>query len=523
MSSTLEAPRRPAPQVAAAFVCLVAFYLLTAPNYHTTAIDSYSFAWLIEDATYAEAPIRLFLWIISMHGLYDLVSLIVPGADVFAVAAVANAVQTAAAVILLERLLALYMGLSLRAALLTAAVFAVSYGTWRYATELEVYATSAFLPLVLLHLAFGLKRPVGTRALVGLAAAGTVATLFYQPIGILAGIAIPVFLLLRTTFRPSVIYLVVYSAFVGAGLELIRLFKYAQSTLNVRDVLDTDGKLPHLPTLGESVQAAVAFFQNLLSANWVFAFGPTRNIIATRYEAEFVQELVATQSAHWTYYLFAATVPVAAALCVAALVLALRRGPGPRSLAPHEACAAVWLAIHAVMALSLDPTGFEAWLPAIVPLFLLIGTRICEPLVASGRGAIVLALIPVFLVHNWFAGVALFGSAQADYNRLRGDALRAAAGPGDLLVAGDDWPFERYFNYTSDATSMLVWRDGVDVVTTAVAETLARGGKVFILDNAVTPIEGWTGPWPDFGPGIDTARKIDLAPHGYALEVSGGS
>src|SRR6056297_2452419 len=89
-----------------AALVLGAFYFLSAPQNHGTALDSYGFAYWISDLPISAAPeLRLFLWIAALQLVYDAVSLFVTDPDPFVVLGLLNALQTAAAVVLLERIL----------------------------------------------------------------------------------------------------------------------------------------------------------------------------------------------------------------------------------------------------------------------------------------------------------------------------------------------------------------------------------------------------------------------------------
>ena len=211
-----------------AFVGLVAIYLVTAPGYHTTAIDSYDFAHTITEKPFFAAGMRLFLWITAMQGLYAAVSWIVPDPDPFVIIGVANALQAAGAVVLFQRLLFAHMGVPGPAAWLTAGLFAFSYGTWRYATELEVYAFVMLASLALLNLAFSADRtrPAGRATyLVLVAVFAAVVTLSYQPLGIVAGFAVPVYFLLRLPVRATGLYMAVYGGLIALGLWFIQMLK----------------------------------------------------------------------------------------------------------------------------------------------------------------------------------------------------------------------------------------------------------------------------------------------------------
>jgi hypothetical protein len=506
---------------AAIFLGLLAFYLLTAPWYHTTAVDSYDFAHLITEVGYLGASTRLFLWQVSMHALYDIVSWVLPDPDPFVVVGVANAAATSAAVLLLQRLLRIHLGLSPEGSWLTAGLFALSYGTWRYATEFEVYAFAALYSLIVLHLAFRSDHvpPAGRTAAILVAAVfGTFATLSYQPLGIVAGFVVPTYLLLRLGVRSTALYLASYAALVGVGMLVVRMLKSGSILSNADGLLDTDGKMPSLPGLSDLGLAWVAFAQNLLSVNWMFMFEPTRRVLEERYRDRFIQELVASDQTYAGDTLYVLTLPVAAALVVLSLALVLRR-TRQRPVSAAELCAYVWLGIHAAMSLSLHPAGFETWLPALVPALMILGVRVVDPLVLSGWRLLPALTLVTLAVHNWFAGVGFFAMADRDYNVARGDPILAVAGAGDVMVVGRNWAFERYLNYQGEAKTYLISRQGREGLGELAVATLSGGGRVFLFDDVFVE---FPGALESMGAAVDPPggdRRIDLGELGYAVIV----
>jgi hypothetical protein len=506
---------------ATVFILLIGFYLLTAPGYHTTAVDSYNFAHLIVDRPYKDASNRLFLWLTAAHGLYDLVALIVPDPDPFLVIGFANAIVTSLTVVLMQSLLRGYLRVSDGAAWLTALIFAVSYGTWRYATELEVYPFAALAGVILLHLAFraGEAEPSGrTKALLATAVFGALATLAYQPMGIVAGFAIPAYLLLRCAFWPTVTYVTAYGGLTGAGMILIGALRSHGEIAGAAGMLDTDGKLPVFPPLIDLGLAVVAFGQNLLSFNWAFMFQPTSQVIDERFRDQFIQELVASEQSYLGQSLYLLTLPVAAALAIVAFVVLLRRSRQPR-VSAAEAGLLVWLGVHSTMAILLQPTGFETWLPALVPFLLLAGIRVVGPLVDAGWRIIPILAIATMLVHNWFAGVGFFAMADKDYNVVRGEPVLSIAATADLFVIDTNWAFERYLNYTGTSSTYLIQRNGIDDLDEAAQATLAAGGRVFVFDDVFAAYPDAMAAWPDATRLAQTAERIDLGGLGYALVV----
>jgi hypothetical protein len=286
----------------------------------------------------------------------------------------------------------------------------------------------------------------------------------------------------------------------------------------VAGMLDTDGKLPVLPPLTDLGLAAVAFGQNILSFNWAFIFEPTRQVIEDRFRDQFIQELVASDQGYTGQSLFLLTLPAAAAILIAALVVLLRR-PRQPAVSAAEAGLLVWLAIHAAMALLLQPSGFETWLPALVPFMLLAGIRIVGPLAASGWRLLPILALATMLVHNWFAGVGFLALADRDYNVARGGPVLSLAGPGDLLVVDSNWAFERYLNYSGDGATYLISRSGIENLDEAAKAALDAGARIFVFDDVLAAHPDVIAAWSDTARPARTAERIDLGDLGYAVVV----
>lgn len=492
----------------AAFAALTVFYVVTATQNHSTAVDAYGFAyWITEYPITAVPELRLFLWVASMQAIYSLVDVFVPDPDPFYLFAILNAAQMALAVLLLQRLLEGRLGAEKSVAWMTAALFAVCYGTWRYAAELEVYSTAALLSSALMYAALSLETSDALRRLfnlVLLAGAGGLATLAYQPLGIVAGFAVPLYLFFRLGLGRVALYLAVSGVFVAGGLALARVM--AGGGEGLQAVFDTDGKPLALPGLSDVAVAGVAALQNGLSINWVFAFDPTRALIETHAGPRYQLFLYPAQFADLSALVCIATLPLACTLLLAVLVIAWRKGE-KRSPSAVDAAVWVWLLGQAAMVLLIDPTGFEAWIPALLPSAILIGYRVLGPLVEAGSGKLIAMLIAVFLVHNWFSGIAVLGGTQHSLYAARSDAILAQTQPGDVLVVGTNWSFERYLGYASDAKSILLRSEGVGPTREEIDKAIAAGVNVYLFEDLPDGRPGSTSP--DRDPDVPWSALID--------------
>ncbi len=506
---------------------LAAFYFLTTPQNYSTGVDSYSYAYRISELTPADTPeVRLFLWIMSMQVLYSVVNWIVPNADPFVVVGISNAIQAALAVVLMERLLSIHLGIARRAAWLTAGLLATSYGFWRFAGAMEVYASAVLISILLVHAGFWAVKGDPerlTKRVIVLGVCGAVGTLAYQPMGIIGALALPVFLLMRVSLRHVFIYYAIAGLVVLAGLIAAYLLDAnANAGVAVQSVLDTDGTPVVLPGFRDLAKTFVAFFQNFMSVNWAFAFEPTRQLIDANSETRFTAELFSAGRAGAGYWVFVVTVPVAFGLVISILAVAFRN-LNRMQLQPVEAAALVWLLAQFSMLALIIPGGFEAWIPGIVPALLIVAPRVIDPLVQTGRGTLAAALIAVFVVHNWFAGNNLFASSEYSYFHDRGDPLIDLAGPDDLFVIARNWEFERFLNYTGTTPAVIAIHEDEGVVRDRIEATLAKGGTVFLLDEVAAPTPELIGSSlhavvQDY---LVDAERIQLGVSGHAYLVSG--
>jgi hypothetical protein len=517
----------------AAFLVLCLFFLLTAPPNHSLSGDAYRFARMItlDGIADVEHP-RLFLWIAAMQALYAAASWVVPEPDVFRLIWLVNGIQAASAVTLFARMLVRDLSVDRRSAWLAAGLLASSYGIWRYSTEIEVYASATLLCVLLLVAAFALGRVEPARRqprVLALAVFGAVATLAYQPIGLLAGIAVPFYLLIRCGgIRQAALYCAVAGPIVLAGFWLAsRLAIEAADADAVAFVLDTEAVRPELPGLLTPVKVAYALGHALLSTNWVLAFEPVQEVFARVAPARSYEiAIYAAERAGPTVWAAAATLPLAAVLLGVIVWTAIRR-PATARFCAREATLVVWLGAHAAMLILLAPGGSEAWIPALVAVIALFARRAIAPTVAAGRTAAVALLLAVFLVHNAVLGLGVLARTDGDYLRVRGGALLALAKPDDLVVMATNERFEEYLRYAGMTRTMEVSEVGVEKVRQAVDATLAAGGRVLFLDDIASPPPTFVADAPALVPQVEalardylgSARRHPLGDTGWVYEV----
>lgn len=479
---------------AVAFMSLAAFFILTVPANHSLSRDAYMLGWIIRDGsvTVVEHP-RLFLFIVAMQAYYAAADLVLPDPDLFHLVAVANAATAALAIVLLVRLQAVALGVSRVAAWLSAGMMAATYGFWRYSAEIEVYASSVLICVALLSAAFALARSAPDRVpafTIALAFAGALGTLWYQPIGFLAGVAIPFFILIAMGLRTALIYGLISGAIVAGGMLLAGSLAPEGSTYEgMAFVLDAKAVSIRVPDLLTPPKMLHGLGSMVLSSYWLLAFEPVQELFARiAPRRSYDLEIFAAERAGAIVYAAFATMAVSLVLLARLVFLAVRERTQP-SVTLREVTIWVWLFAHAAMVAFLGHGVTEPWILAFPAIFSIAALRVIEPVVASGRTWAVASVIVAFLVHNAVGGLGVQMRKDGDYLVVRGEDLLEQVPPGDLVVLASDWWFQDYLVYSGMRNSLEIRDTGIEVARAAVRDALASGSSVWFLDDVVDPPE----------------------------------
>ena len=464
------------------------------PVNHSLSRDAYMLGWIIRDGsvTVVEHP-RLFLFIVAMQGYHAAVDLVAPGPDLFHLVAVANAAMAALAIVLFVRLQTVDLGISRLAAWLSAGMMAATYGFWRYSAEIEVYASSVLICVMLLSAAFALARATSERLptfTLALAIAGGLGTLWYQPIGFLAGVAIPLFILIAMGLRMALIYGLISGAIVAGGMFLAaRLAPESSTYEGMAFVLDAKAVGIQVPDLLTPPKMLHGLGSMVLSTYWLLAFEPVQELFARiAPQRSYDIEIYAAERAGAIVYAAFATMAVSLFLLARLVLLAFRERAQP-GVSLREITVWVWLLAHMAMVAFLGPGVTEPWILAFPAIFAIAALRVIEPVVAGGRTWAVASVIVAFLVHNAVGGLGVQMRKDGDYLVMRGEDLLEQVQPGDLVVVASDWWFQDYLIYSGMRNTLEIRDTGNEVARAAVSDALASGGSVWFLDDVVDPPE----------------------------------
>jgi hypothetical protein len=107
---------------------------------------------------------------------------------------------------------------------------------------------------------------------------------------------------------------------------------------------------------------------------------------------------------------------------------------------------AVWALALAVVIAARSPATPEAWLPMMIPAWILIGVGVFDR-VEKGASVLVPSFVLALAIHNLLAGMLVMRSADNDLNALRAAWLLSNTEQGDVILVAEGSTFERYLSY----------------------------------------------------------------------------
>ena len=495
--------------IAAIFAALVLFYGLTLPANTIEAIDGYDYALAAETIPLANShDTRSILFHKINRVIYLTAAKVVPGARAYTLLRWQSILVAAGALLLFARLMIVGFGLTATAAWVGAAILGASYGFWRYALEVEVYAPSTFLILATLNLIVDAedRDPDGVYGLVPAGVFGGLAALYYQPIAIALFLAAPVLLLSRRTFWRFSAYGASATVVVITGLCLAYTFRET-APLSIHRLLgfinDRGNEFPapavSLWSFGQSI---LAIAHDLISTHWLYGFESVTRWLEQKVPGRFYrfeETTYAAQHAPWLVKL--APLALVAFLAAATMVsAAARRG---RSRIKHLRLflfMIAWFVLHGIFTIKLDPSTEEAWVIAITPLIALLTVSVIAPACAAGGQRFAFAAAALLLILNYAGGIGLYRDGANERRRITMAYLEANAKPGDVLVASSlensDWVHARYRLglgvISIDGDKARTWRVDPHANVSGTAEAMLRavherGGRIFALERAFSP------------------------------------
>lgn len=437
---------------------LATIYGLTTPGNRAEADDAFGFAYNVEHKSLrgllgsehsghllflpiARALLALSHAVGFPAGSYDLIRF-------------TNCLLAALSVFLLRSLLQRRFDLSPFAATSGAAGLAVSYGFWRYACELEVYAAAILLILVLCHLGFS---QLTSRWLTLLAALVAALAVLVHILGVVPAVVIvPLTLLLRRRVKEALIYGAAMIMNLGClGLAAYEYAATPQQGLAEYALSPDPGARYSWSSVPQSV---VALGENVANANFLFAYTSVADKLDQAFPAQYLDE-ERFAGAHAD--VIARTVPALTALLLfllaATLMSSLRRRAPPVHRRQTDdiqrlLVVAVWIGMYWFFLVGRSPGAPEAWIPILPALWTAIAATVFQPASRSRETRILtVALLATLLLHNFVGGYWMFRSKSSDLNAARTSWLLHRARAEDVILTADGPVFFRYLRYNSRA------------------------------------------------------------------------
>ncbi len=428
------------------FLGTLLFFVLTAPENHSEAEDTYYYARMVEQGEWSE--------MFHQHHL-----LYLPLAR-----GVFRVVQA-------ERALPVLIALSMIAAAGVISLFAAmlrrdgrsplwvlpllfSYGFWRYACAAEIYLPALFAVCGAWVCASRPKRLAG-------AIACSAAALLLHLVCLPAVFSIGLLFAVRKEWKVLSMY------FVSVGGVVASVYGFVYTTAGTVVFQDANVVGNSIFVASTWLKGLFAFGQNLLSGNFLFSISAIADRLVALFPTQMLQEeLFMGQQAGGLWQ---------TAACVTFLGALIFLGIAVAALVSNRSAwrtpTAVWLAGNTAMALLFEPANPEMWLFTLLPFWFLVSSNAWKFLLPS--------LIVLMLLHNSIGGMAFVRKEEGDYCRQKAEWILDHAVEGDVILSADSHSFLTYMQYWSSAH-----------VLDAKFQTLENpeAGRVFIFDDVINPL-----------------------------------
>ena len=453
---------------------LVTFYAITRPLNHSESYDTISYTLFAENFPVGTAPdSRNILFHAFNRILFVASDTLGLNIGTLELLASISILTGALSLMLFARLMKTRFGVSTFSAYAGAAFLGLTYGFWRYTGAVEVYIPSIFLTLCSFTLIFNfLDDP--NRSKRTLFAAGVlsgIAVLFYQPnIIVLFGAAFILFCSTRhllSFFEYSVVG--AWVVLTGIALSFIRINGTIPTSVGeyVGFITARNVEFRSPQSLEITiVKGVLAFGHDVLSAHWTRILDPVRKFLDP-YIPGCVYNFNVVIHAGKSLQHFAA---IAAILFVPILFLFTRihwiaASNWKFALPKNRTLFLVaWLVIIGAIVSMIDPGGFEAWIPILVPFAALLTVLVIEPCYQLGKRKTILLFLALLLCYNFFGGMMVWRNTGGDEFYKKTAWIRSELTENDTVILNEfDYRMVDYLSYYSDANIAHLFGDTVKI------------------------------------------------------------
>lgn len=488
---------------------LVTFYAMTRPLNHSESYDTISYVLIAENFPLGTAPDSRNILFHAFNRILvvasDSLGLTIGILELLASICI---LTSALSLMLFARLMKTRFGVSTFSAYAGAAFLGLTYGYWRYTGAVEVYIPSMFLNLCSFTLIFNFleDQDRSQRTLIAAGVLSGLAVLFYQPnIIILFGAAFILFCS-STHFASFIRYSIIGALVVVTGIVLSFTVVNGSfpSSVDVFAgyVTSRNSEFPERQPLGvTAVKIVLAFGHDVLSAHWTRVLDPVRNFLdpfipgcvynfnVVVFAGKGLQHLVA----------IAAILFVPILICVARIHwIASRKWkialPKNRTL-----FLMVWLGLMGLVVGSIDPGGFEAWIPILVPFAGLLTVLVIEPCYQMGKQKTVLLFLVLLFCYNFFGGMMIWRNTEGDQFYHKTAWIRHELTEKDMVLLNEfDYRMVDYLSYYSNARvahlsgdTVKIGRGRPDIQSFSLDDFLheceTKKISLYVLDEVLSP------------------------------------
>lgn len=483
------------------FFGFLLLYLATIPANHIESVDRHAYAYWAEHVPLTGLiDTRSILFATLNRSLFVASQRLRLGLPATTLITAYSILCGAGAVVLMMRLVSRHLRQTEAVATLGACLLGLSYGVWRFATEVELYVASIFLVLGALNLLLDRleQSPLRWQRLLGPGAFSGLVVMFYQPNVFPLFLAIPVLFLARGRLAAFVAYGAAGTATVLASYVLAFLVARDQA-LNLQNLAGFVGsRIGELEIDAFDLQALakmmLAISHDLLSSNWLFGIGPLTLAFERVFPATDTS-LKTLSAQYFRPWIYAPLLLMPVLLGLAAVLLdAARKG---RAARPWRLLGYLgfWLVIYAATTGRLEPGISEVWITTVPILVALLSVLVIGPAVQAGAWRAAWMLVVTVGSWNWFGGMGMLKNPEGDLYRRQTAWLQAHATERDIVVlTHSTWRLKTFLQHVTPAAVLdleLECSPGIaasaDALSAARLQAMEQTGRVFVLSEFLDP------------------------------------
>jgi hypothetical protein len=165
-------------------------------------------------------------------------------------------------------------------------------------------------------------------------------------------------------------------------------------------------------------------------------------------EKQMQEELMTASQVGWMSYLLIFLALVLIVLIVLSVLRAVKwRKQSQEGWSTLYSVLAVYILIYGGFLLVMDPSSNEPWLMLSMPIAILAGKLIADPLIRAKQVWLPWTIVVLLFIYNYLGGIGLIQDGDYDYNRVKGRWLTENAKGSDLIISLGPMSFVRYIDY----------------------------------------------------------------------------